>query len=117
MARRAYSIPPSPLFVLLIGMVMALWSRLRGTAAGSNSASTPRKTIGVALGLVGVVLVIGVDALRGLGQQTLAQVAVLFGALCTPALHPAAKRLAPSPVVADHRLRNHAVRRSGYCCR
>lgn len=84
----------SPLFVLLIGMVMALWSRLRGTAAGSGSASTSRKTIGVALGLVGVVLVIGVDALRGIGQQTLAQVAVLFGAFLYACAALSGKRLA-----------------------
>lgn len=70
----------SPLFVLLIGMVAALWSRWRNATGAGAAASTSRKTIGVALGLVGVVLVIGVDALAGLGQQTLAQAAVLFGA-------------------------------------
>ena len=63
----------SPLFVLLIGMVAALWSRWRNATGAGAAASTSRKTIGVALGLVGVVLVIGVDALAGLGQQTLAQ--------------------------------------------
>ena len=83
----------SPLFVLLIGMVTALWSRLRGVVDGSGGTSTPRKTIGVALGLVGVVLVIGVDALRGLGQQTLAQVAVLFGALLYACAALSGKRL------------------------
>ncbi len=84
----------SPLFVLLIGMVTALWSRLRGKAASSGGASTPRKSAGVALGLVGVVLVIGVDALRGLGQQTLAQVAVLFGAFLYACAALSGKRLA-----------------------
>jgi drug/metabolite transporter (DMT)-like permease len=36
---------------------------------------------GAALGLLGVVLTIGVDALRGLGRETAAQLAVLLGAL------------------------------------
>lgn len=84
----------SPLFVLLIGMVTALWSRLRGAAAGSGGASTSRKSAGVALGLVGVVLVIGVNALRGIGQQTLAQVSVLFGAFLYACAALSGKRLA-----------------------
>lgn len=84
----------SPLFVLLIGMVTALWARLRGTPAGNSAASTPRKSAGVALGLVGVVLVIGVDALRGIGQQTLAQAAVLFGAFLYACAALSGKRLA-----------------------
>ncbi len=65
----------SPLFVFLL-TALASWS--------SRSAKDPSrstfKTAGVVLGFVGVVLVVGLDALRGLGQQTLAQTAILFGA-------------------------------------
>jgi len=87
----------SPLFVLLIGMATASWARLRGKPAGNSAASTSRKSAGVALGLVGVVLVIGVDALRGLGQQTLAQAAVLFGAFLYACAALSGKRLAHQP--------------------
>ncbi len=59
----------SPLFVFLITAI--------ATRGGSTSLV---KTAGVGLGFLGVLLVIGVDALRGVGQQTLAQAAVLFGA-------------------------------------
>jgi drug/metabolite transporter (DMT)-like permease len=62
----------SPLFVFLL------------TAFSSNASSSATKSLpkiaGVVLGFVGVLLVVGVDSLRGLGQQTLAQAAVLFGA-------------------------------------
>jgi drug/metabolite transporter (DMT)-like permease len=59
----------SPLFVFLL---TALWTR--------HEAITMRKTAGALLGLAGVVLLLGVDALAGIGRQLAAQVAVLFGA-------------------------------------
>jgi drug/metabolite transporter (DMT)-like permease len=62
----------SPLFVFLL------------TAFSSKSppraVNSPRKFAGIVLGFVGVMLVVGVDSLRGHGQQPLAQAAVLFGA-------------------------------------
>lgn len=58
----------SPLFVFL----------LTGLSAGATK-SMP-KLAGVLLGFVGVTLVVGLDALQGLGQQALAQGAVLFAA-------------------------------------
>jgi drug/metabolite transporter (DMT)-like permease len=39
------------------------------------------KLLGACLGVVGVALIVGVDALEGLGRQFAAQLAVLFGAL------------------------------------
>ncbi|MGI9410129.1 MAG: DMT family transporter [Hyphomicrobiaceae bacterium] len=39
------------------------------------------KLLGALLGLVGVVLIVGVDALNGLGKQVLAQLAVITGAI------------------------------------
>ena len=59
----------SPLFVFL----------LTGLSAGATK-SMP-KLAGVLLGFVGVTLVVGLGALQGLGQQALAQAAVLFAAL------------------------------------
>jgi drug/metabolite transporter (DMT)-like permease len=59
----------SPLFVFVL---TAVWTR--------HEPITLRKTVGALLGLAGVVLVLGVDALAGIGQQVLAQLAVLFGA-------------------------------------
>jgi drug/metabolite transporter (DMT)-like permease len=67
----------SPLFVFLIALASLLFSP---AARRKTRDSTPLRALGVALGLVGVVLVIGVDALNGLGQQTLAQAAILGGA-------------------------------------
>ena len=58
----------SPLFVFL----------LTGLSAGATK-SVP-KLAGVLLGFVGVTLVVGFDALQGLGRQALAQGAVLFAA-------------------------------------
>lgn len=62
----------SPLFVFLL---TALSPR---TKVGAAKSLLP--VAGVVLGFIGVVLVVGVDALSGLGQQTLAQAAVLSGA-------------------------------------
>jgi drug/metabolite transporter (DMT)-like permease len=59
----------SPLFAFLL---TALWTR--------HEAITLRKAVGALLGLAGVVLLLGVDALAGIGQQLLAQIALLFGA-------------------------------------
>ncbi|WP_445219420.1 DMT family transporter [Bradyrhizobium sp. Pa8] len=62
-----------PMFVLAIAMM---------TARGRQAIST-RKIIGVALGLAGVAVTIGIDALSGLGTTApLAQAAVLGASLC-----------------------------------
>ena len=59
----------SPLFVFLL---TALWTR--------HEPITARKAVGAVLGLGGVVLVLGIDVLAGIGQQVVAQLAVLSGA-------------------------------------
>ena len=46
-----------------------------------HEAMSGRKLAGALLGIAGVVLIVGVDALRGLGQEVAAQLAVLFAAL------------------------------------
>jgi len=60
----------SPIFVFLL-----TWAVTR------HEAVTMRKFAGVALGIAGVLTIIGVDALAGVGQQTLAQLACVAGAL------------------------------------
>lgn len=59
----------SPIFVVIVTL---LFTR--------HEAVTAWKLTGALLGVVGVVLIVGVDALRGLGQQVTAQLAVLFSA-------------------------------------
>jgi drug/metabolite transporter (DMT)-like permease len=59
----------SPIFVFLI---TAFYTR--------HEASNGRKLLGAALGVVGVVMIVGVDALGGLGDQLAGQIACLVGA-------------------------------------
>lgn len=60
----------SPLFVFLITL---LFTRHESTGG--------LKMLGACLGVVGVTLIVGVDVLKGLGQQVVAQLAVLLGAV------------------------------------
>ena len=60
----------SPIFIFLI-----TWAVTR------HEPSTPRKFVGVVLGLAGVGVIIGLDALSGIGKQTVAQLACLGGSL------------------------------------
>jgi drug/metabolite transporter (DMT)-like permease len=79
----------SPLFVFLL----TAFSAQRRTQSIA-------KLAGVVMGFVGVALVVGLDVLQGLGQQTLAQGAVLFGAFLYACAAMNGKRLAHlSPLV------------------
>lgn len=81
----------SPLFVFLLTAF---------SSSASNTSKSLAKMSGVVLGFVGVLLVVGVESLRGLGQQTLAQAAVLFGAFLYACAALNGKRLAHlSPLV------------------
>lgn len=60
----------SPIFVFFITM---LWTR--------HETVSWLKLAGALLGVLGVILIIGVDVLQGLGQQVAGQLAVLFGAI------------------------------------
>jgi len=60
----------SPLFVFFIILFFT-----RHEPTGSL------KMLGACLGILGVTLIVGVDVLRGLGQQVVAQLAVLLGAI------------------------------------
>ena len=81
----------SPLFVFLLAAF---------SPNASNTVKSLAKLSGVILGFVGVLLVVGADSLRGFGQQTLAQAAVLFGAFLYACAALTGKRLAHlSPLV------------------
>ena len=60
----------SPIFVFLLTFLFIRHEAVSG-----------RKLAGALLGIAGVVLIVGVDALRGLGQEVAAQLAVLLAAL------------------------------------
>jgi drug/metabolite transporter (DMT)-like permease len=59
----------SPIFVFLLALLVT-----------RHEAVTPWKLAGALLGVVGVALIMGVDVLRGLGQQVAGQAAVLLSA-------------------------------------
>ena len=61
----------SPIFAFLL---TALITR--------HEAVTARKLLGVAAGLIGICLIIGVEALGGLGQQAWAQLAIVGATIC-----------------------------------
>jgi len=60
-----------PLFTIVLAQFMTRDERL-----------TPEKAVGVAIGFAGVVILLGPSALRGLGQQVVAQALVASAALC-----------------------------------
>lgn len=60
----------SPLFVFFITYFLT-----------KHETMPARKLMGACLGIIGVILIVGTDALRGLGQQVIAQLAVLSGAM------------------------------------
>lgn len=58
----------SPIFIFLL-----TWAITR------HEVASPRKFLGVVLGMAGVVAIIGPDALRGMGANTLAELACVLG--------------------------------------
>lgn len=60
----------TPIFVFFITL---FFTRHESTGA--------LKLVGACLGVVGVILIVGIDAVNGFGQQVIAQLAVLLGAL------------------------------------
>ena len=47
-----------------------------------HEALTPRKLLGVCAGMAGICLIVGVEALGGLGQQLVAQIVAVLAAIC-----------------------------------
>ena len=60
----------SPIFIFLL-----TW------AVTHHEPATPRKFVGVTLGLAGVFVIVGIDALSGLGEHTLAELACVIGSV------------------------------------
>ena len=60
----------SPIFVFLL-----TWAVTR------HESAPPRKFLGVVLGMAGVLVIVGIDALRGLGVHTAAEVACVVGSM------------------------------------
>jgi drug/metabolite transporter (DMT)-like permease len=79
----------SPLFVFFITL---LFTR--------HETVNARKFAGAVLGLIGVVLIVGTDALNGLGQQVIAQLAILTGSLLYAGAAIFGKRFAGIPPAA-----------------
>ena len=65
----------------ILNATMPLWSVLLAHLLTSDEKLTGNKLIGVLLGLAGVVVLIGPDALRGVGAQVLGQLAVMVAAI------------------------------------
>ena len=76
----------SPLFTVLVAHYATRDERM----------SAP-KLIGIAFGIAGVTVMVGIDALRGLGLHALAQVAILFAALSYACASIVSRRLSGLP--------------------
>jgi len=61
----------------------------------SDEKINPMRALGIAFGLAGVVVLIGVDALQGLGAAVWAQVSVASGGICYAIANTWARRLPP----------------------
>jgi len=78
----------SPIFVFFITL---LWTRHEDVGFA--------KFIGAMLGLLGVLLILGIDVLSGLGQQVVAQLAILAGALLYAFAAIYGKRFSDQPAI------------------
>jgi drug/metabolite transporter (DMT)-like permease len=65
----------------ILNATTPFWAALLAHLATQDERITVRQSAGVLIGLLGVVAIAGQDALRGLGQDVLAQGAVVLGAL------------------------------------
>lgn len=65
----------SPIFTFLITVALS-------TMGAQHEAATPRKLVGVLFGLAGICLIVGVEALQGLGRDLVAQLAIVAATVC-----------------------------------
>lgn len=80
----------SPVFVFFITLLFT-----------HHEATGALKFLGACLGLAGVALIVGIDAVNGLGRQVVAQLAVLLGAVLYAGAAIYGKRLAGLPPVVS----------------
>lgn len=86
----------------ILNATTPLWTVLVAGLWLADEPLSGRKLAGVALGLIGVTVMIGLDALGGVGSQVLPQLAVLLGALsyaCAGAYGRRFRRLGVDPIV------------------
>ena len=66
----------APIFTFILSLLLAR----RQTAV--HQAASGRQLFGVVAGLIGICLIVGVQALSGIGQQTVAQLAIVAATVC-----------------------------------
>jgi drug/metabolite transporter (DMT)-like permease len=66
----------------ILNATTPIFAFLMTWAVTGREAATARKLLGVAAGMSGITLVIGLDALSGIGRQTGAQIAVVAASAC-----------------------------------
>lgn len=71
---------PAALAVVL-SSTTPIWAFLIAWAVTRHEPATPGKLAGVVLGLAGAVVIVGVEATKGLGQNLLAQLAIMLATL------------------------------------
>jgi drug/metabolite transporter (DMT)-like permease len=65
----------------ILNATTPIWTVILLHVATRDERATPAKVAGVVLGLIGVVILVGPEALRGLGATALAQLAVIAGTI------------------------------------
>lgn len=80
----------SPIFVFFITLFIT-----------KHESTSILKLVGACLGIFGVALIVGIDAVNGIGQQVVAQFAVLFGALLYAGAAIYGKRLSYLPPIVS----------------
>lgn len=83
----------APIFVFFITLFVT-------PRSNAGEALNARKLFGACLGLIGVLLIVGVDALQGLGDELLGQLAALVGALLYALAAISGRRFAHLPASA-----------------
>jgi len=66
----------------ILNSTSPIFTFLLTTAITHHEPVTARKLLGVALGIAGISLVVGLEALHGLGTQVIAQLAIVAATLC-----------------------------------
>jgi drug/metabolite transporter (DMT)-like permease len=85
---------PSNLAAILMATIPIMVSVLAHFMTDDEKLSAG-KAIGIGLGFLGVVILIGVDALRGLGQSVIGQLSILSATLCYALYGVNARKLPP----------------------
>lgn len=85
----------------ILNATTALWGVVVAHLFTTDEKATPVKVAGVALGTVGVVVMIGGDALGGLGRNVVSQVACLIATLCYALGGVYARRFAHSAIAVS----------------